>query len=368
MKTRRCIGFVIFTVLIISFFLVSKESFACTGILTKTQDNNYIFARSMEFGTDLMTFDLIAVPRNYKFTGQTPLGKPGMTWETKYGYTGFSPFGIPLIADGVNEKGLSCGVFFLPGYAVYETVTEKEHSKTISCIDVASFILGTCANVSEAKEKISKIHVVGIQAPQWGFVPPLRYMIADASGDSAIIEYTEGKLHIYNNEVNAITNSPPYPWHLTNLKNYIGLKPMNDPAIKVNGTEITQIGQGSGGLGLPGDFTPSSRFVRAVFFANTAFLGKDIGEGIGVAFHILNQFDIPRGAIRGNEAGKTVSDTTQWTSASDLTNHRYFYHTYSDRNVRMIDLKEFDLDGKSIKTIIDVQKPGKITDVTGELK
>ena len=170
MKKYRGISFIVSMIIMLSFVFVAKDCFACTGILTKTQDNNYIFARSMEFGTDMMTFDLIAVPRHYKFTGQTTLGKPGMAWETKYGYTGFSPFGVPLIADGVNEKGLSCGVFFLPGYAIYENVTEKDYPKTISCIDVASLILGTCANVSEAKEKISKIHVTSVQAPGWGFL------------------------------------------------------------------------------------------------------------------------------------------------------------------------------------------------------
>ncbi len=363
-KSSR-VSLIIFAMFILS--LVSKESFACTGILTKTQDNNYIFARTMEFGTDLMTFDLIAVPRNYKFTGQAPSGKPGMAWETKYGYTGFNPFGALLVADGLNEKGLFCGVFYLPGYTKYEDVSEKDYPNTISCLDLPSWILGTCATVSEVKEKLPKIHVCSFEVPG-EISPPLRYMLADATGDAIIVEYAEGKLNIYNNEVNAITNSPNYPWHLTNLKNYIGLKPLNNPEIKINGTEIIQFGQGSGAIGLPGDFTPPSRFVRAVFFANTAFPGKDVDEGIGVAFHILNQFDIPRGSIRGNESGKVVSDTTQWTSASDLTNRRYFYHTYNDRSVRVIDLKKINLNSPKIMSIKDIQSPGKIKDVSHELK
>jgi len=322
----------------------------------------------MEFGSDQMHFDLIFIPRNYEYTGQTLSGKPGMSWKSAYAHVGFNAFDMPLVVDGVNEKGLNCGSFMFPGYAKYEKLTEDEYSRAVSAIDLPSWILSTCASTSEVREQLPKIRVCGARMPDSDSFWTLHYMVSDETGDSIIVEYTAGKLNIYPNEVNAITNSPAYPWQRTNLKNYIGLKPDNNPPIKIDGTEFTQFGQGSGAIGLPGDFTPPSRFVRATFFSRTAYQGKDVDEGINIAFHILDQFDIPKGSIRAKEDGKITADSTQWTSASDLKNRRYFFHTYHDRSVKMIDLNELDLNAKDIKSIKDVQEPGKIKNISDQLK
>ncbi len=350
--------------------VLTTSAEACTGIQIKTQDNNYIFARSMEFADSFMPHDLIAVPRNYKFVGQTPTGKPGMPWQVKYGFVGFAPSGEKLIDDGLNEKGLHVGGFFFPGYAQYENVAEADYPSTISCLEVASWVLANCSSVAEAREQLPKIHVSSVAATELGYSPPLHMFISDKSGDAAIVEYVAGKLNIYDNKVNVITNSPDYIWQTANLRNYIGIEAANKPAITINGNQFAQFGQGSGAIGLPGDFTPPSRFVRAVFLVNTALQGKNIDEGIAVAFHILNQFDIPLGAVKGEQDGVTTYDTTQWTCASDLTNSRYFYHTYNDRSVRMIDLKELDLNAADVKVVKvkDVQKPGQVKDVSAELK
>ena len=341
---------------------------ACTGIITKTQDNNYIMGRSMEFASDFISHHLIFVPRNFKYTGQTPSGKPGMPWMTIYAHVGFSPSTLPIVDDGINEKGLYCGGFFHPGYAKYETVVEKDFPKTISSDDIGSWILSTCATASEVRERLPKIHVCGVVNPQLGYVAPMHCLVIDKTGDAVIIEYLEGKLVMYDNKANVITNSPVYTWHIENLRNYIALKPDNAATIKINGNDFVQFGQGSGAIGLPGDFTPPSRFVRAAFLARSVFQGKNVDEGIGMAFHIMNQFDIPLGAVRGMQGNKPANDTTQWTSVSDLTNARYFYHTYNDRSVRVIDFKKLDLNASTVKSIEDIQQPGKITDVSGQLK
>ncbi len=367
---KKQIGFFVVAVFLFSLVLTFTNAFACTGIQIKTQDGNYIFARSMEFADSFMPHDLVAVPRNYRFVGQTPAGKPGMPWKVKYGYVGFAPPGEKLVDDGLNEKGLHVGGFFFPGYAQYEKVAEADYPSTISCLEVVSWILANCSSVAQAREELQKIHVAAVVFTKLGYAPPLHMFISDKSGDTAIVEYTAGKLNIYDNKVNVITNSPDYIWQTTNLRNYIGLKAENNPAMTINGNKFAQLGQGSGALGLPGDFTPPSRFVRAVFLVNSALPSKNIDEGIANAFHILNQFDIPLGAVKGEEGGVTTYDTTQWTSASDLTNARYFYHTYNDRSVRMVDLKELDLNAADAKVIKDqdVQKPGQVKDVSDQLK
>lgn len=366
------ISYPVIVILCLSLFFlgisVGVNSYACTGIRLQTEDGNYIFARTLEFGADFIWHTVIAVPRGYNYVGYTPTGKPGMAWQAKYAYVGFAPLGLPVVDDGLNEKGLACGGFFLPGYAKYEDVTEKDYPRAIGNVDVVAWILSNCADVNDVRRKLPEVYVCPVAPPQLGYVAPLHFFVADRSGDAVVIEYLEGKLNIYENEVNVITNSPAYPWHLQNLRNYIALKPENQPAITINGYEFAQFGQGSGAIGLPGDFSPPSRFVRAQFFANSAFRGQDVDEGVRIAFHILNQFDIPKGSMRGMEAGKPVNDTTQWTSAADLTNTRYFYHTYNDRSVRMIDLKNLDLNAPGIKSIQDIEKEGEFKDVTGQLK
>ncbi len=120
-------------------------------------------------------------------------------------------------------------------------------------------------------------------------------------------------------------------------------------------------------LGLPGDFTPPSRFVRAVAFSKSALPVDTAREGVLQAFHILNQFDIPKGAARGVEDGHMVADYTLWTSVSDLTNRRYYYRTFENSRIRMVDLKAVDLKGKDIRTI-SMQGGEQIEDVTAQGK
>jgi len=370
MKKTIFFRFILSAMLVFSFAsaLVSVESYACTGVRIKTDDGNYIFGRTMEFAESFLPHDLIAVPRKYKYTGQTSSGKPGMPWQAKYAFVGFNPQGLMLVDDGLNEKGLACGGFLFPGYAKFEDVNEKDYPTTISCLELISWILGNCASVAEVREQLPKIHVCGVIMPQLGSVAPFHCMVSDKTGDSIIIEPIAGKLNIYDNKANVITNSPVYEWHTENLRNYIALKPENSPAIKINKYDFASFGQGSGLIGIPGDYSSPSRFIRAAILANAAFQGKNIDEGIGIFFHIMNSFDIPRGAVRGMEGNKSFYDTTQWTSASDLTNGRYFYHTHGDRSVRVIVLKKLDLDAKDIKIIQDVQRPGEIRDVSDQLK
>jgi len=367
MNKQRGIGLSVIGAIAVLSVMAAVESQACTGIRLKTKDGDTVFARTMEFGAEMVSFDLIAVPRAYTYKGHTPSQAPGMAWKAQYAHAGFGPFGMPMVADGLNEKGLACGAFFFPGYAKYETVTEVDYPQTISCLDLTAWILSTCATVAEVRERLPKIHVCGAVLDAWGIIPPLHYVVTDDTGDSIVIEYVEGKLSIYDNKIGVITNSPTYDWHLTNLRNYIGLKAVNDPAISINSMKLEQFGQGSGAIGLPGDFTPPSRFVRAAFLVQETYPAKDTDDGIAAAFRILNQFDIPQGAVRNVQGNKVVADTTQWTSATDLKNRRYYFHTYNNRMVRMVDLNKLDLNAPAVKSL-NVQGPGKIEDISAELK
>ena len=183
------------------------------------------------------------------------------------------------------------------------------------------------------------------------FSPTFHYVVHDAQGHSAVIEFVGGKLHVYDNPLGVVTNSPTFDWHQTNLRNFIHLSPDNAKPIVEAGETLRGFGQGTGMWGLPGDFTPPSRFVRAVAFTQTAPPTDNAEQCVQQAFHILNQFDLPRGAIREKDNGQVADDFTNWTTAADLKHLRYYFNTYKSRVIRMVDLNKLDLNAKSIKTI-----------------
>jgi choloylglycine hydrolase len=123
--------------------------------------------------------------------------------------------------------------------------------------------------------------------------------------------------------------------------------------VELGGVKLMPFGQGSGMLGLPGDFTPPSRFVRAAAFSHAVLPSRTGPEAILEAFHVLNNFDIPKGAARDRELdahGNVVADYTLWTSASDLKARRFYFRTYENSQIRMIDLTRQKLDAPAIVT------------------
>ena len=330
-------------------FNVPKAS-ACTGIRITPKDGSVIFARTLEFADDLHS-NIIVIPREKEFAGTSPGDKLGRRWKAKYGIVGANAFGMPAIIDGVNEKGLAVGLFYFPGYAKYQDVKEQDADKALAPWELGVYLLGRCASVKEAVEAARGVRVGEVVQKDLGFVPPCHYIVNDANRRCVVLEYVDGDLKIHDNPLAVMSNSPTFDWHVTNLRNYVNLSVTNVPPVPVAGIKLPGFGQGSGMLGLPGDFTPPSRFVRAVAFSQSALPVATAHEGVLQAFHILNQFDIPKGAARGVEHGKEVADYTLWTGASDLKNLRYYFHTFDSRRIRMIDLKKVDLDAKEIKTI-----------------
>jgi choloylglycine hydrolase len=152
-------------------------------------------------------------------------------------------------------------------------------------------------------------------------------------------------MHFYENPLGVLTNSPGIEWHWANLNNYINLQPGSAPEHSFGPLEMKNFGHGSGMLGLPGDFTPPSRFVRAAFFQLTAPQQTDAEGSIFQAFHILNNFDIPTGTeVAWGKASTDLPSATQFTVASDTHNRMLYYRTMYNSNIRCIDLKRVDFD------------------------
>ena len=189
---------------------------------------------------------------------------------------GANAFGLPLIVDGLNEKGLAVGIFYFPGYAKYQAVADGEIDQALAPHELATYLLGTCAGVDEAVEAARGVKVGDVVVEEFGFVPPVHYVVHDAAGRCAVIEHVDGRLTVHDNPLGVVTNAPTFDWHVTNLRNYINLSVTDVPRVTWAAASSPAFGMGSGMHGLPGDFTPPSRFVRAAAFAQAAS-----GRGFG---------------------------------------------------------------------------------------
>ncbi len=332
--------------------LPTQHAAACTGIMLRARDGSIVHGRTVEFATPIDT-TIAVVPRGYGFVGQTPKGD-GLKYTSKYACVGIITFTDVKILDGVNEAGLSVGSFFFPGFADYAPVTAENQSKGISPADFPNWILTQFATVDEARQAIQSgaVVVTPTVIQNWGpQSPPFHYIVYDKTGACIVVEPTGGRLVIFDNPLGAFTNSPTFDWHVTNLRNYIALNPRNASPIEIDGLTLSQLGEGSGMLALPGDFTPPSRFIRAAVFSATAIASDTSVKAVEQVFHILNNFDIPVGAVRDESQGVMHTDYTMLTVARDPSNLHYYYKSYDDQTLRMFDLKQFDPDAKTIKML-----------------
>lgn len=155
-----------------------------------------------------------------------------------------------------------------------------------------------------------------------------------------MVEPVDGTLKVHDAPLGVITNSPTYDWHMTNLANYLNLTPTDITSATLGDVKLEAFGTGAGLHGLPGDFTPPSRFVRAAIYGASAAPNATADEAVLSAFHILNQFDIPKGSVKGSVVSSTSDEITEWTAVSDLKNLRWYFRTHADQSIHMVDLAE----------------------------
>jgi choloylglycine hydrolase len=355
---------------------------ACTAFQIKSNDGAQIYFRSMEFGYPFNSKVLVA-PRGSEFTGTAPGGKPGKKWTAKYGFVGLNVDIEPtLVADGQNEKGLAIGMLYLPGFSEYLPAEAAPQDKAIGSWEVANFLLSNCATVEEAVAALKD----DVYVAQQEFVPfkevlAVHYWIGDSTGKVVIAEYVSGKLSIHDAPLGTLTNSPPYNWQEINVSNYVDLSPVNVAERTLGKFTAVNYGQGSGAVGLPGDMTPPSRFIRAALFSHWATPGATANDTVNLGFHVLNTFDIFNGAIQSDTAVQTANtkgflnstgqpklvntDTTEWAVAHDRTNLKTYVRTYGGLQIQMVDLKTIDFDQPGMR-VIALQNDFAPEDITGK--
>lgn len=330
----------------------------CTSLRINAGDGTVLVGRTMEYALDI-NWELRAVPRGVEQSSMLPDG-PGLTWQGRYGYVGtgagettVAGSSMPAqasVPDGINEQGLYAGLLYLPDYAEYEDPAGAARTRLIAPIDLAAYVLATCATVAEAVCVVEHAVVCAVPMPVIG-VPPLHLVLHDRSGAAAVVEWVGGTRHVHDNPTGVATNSPPLDWHLVNLRNYVNQTALDVPPVTVDGMTLAPLGEGSGMLGLPGDFTPPSRFVRAAAFAAAARKPATAAEGLGTVMHLLSSFDITKGVIRDRSAavlagsqGDGAGDYTSFRAACELgTAPAYTVQTYDDATPRRVALQDIEL-------------------------
>ncbi len=340
---------------------------ACTGIRLVAKDGGVAPGRTLEFGVDLES-DVIIIPKGTAITGSTPDGGKGIAYTTKFGAVGANGAGLPDIIDGINDQGLYVGLFYFPGYGSFAETTKENAARALAPYEYGTWLLGNFASVDEVKANFEKVVVVPVVVDAIKEAPPVHFVIHDRSGKSVVIEPADHGLKIYDNPLGVLTNAPTFDWHMTNLRNYINLTATNVPPVDLSGLKLAQFGQGSGMRGLPGDFTPPSRLARAVAFSQAAPQPQTAPEAVLQVFHILNNFDIPYGAVRDAHDGLKHADYTLWTSAADLKNLKWYFKTFNDQSIRSVDLGTAVAAAKGKIRYIKMDSKQPVRDVSKDLK
>ncbi len=341
---------------------------ACTALHLRAKDGGVVVGRTMEFGMDVQS-DGVIVPAGTKLASSLPEKSQGIQYTTKYGMVGLNFLQKHMIVDGVNEKGLYVGALYLPGYADYPEGKPEDAAKSMAPEDYVAWLLADFATVAEVKANFNKVILVQHHIKEIGGSSfPGHFLVTDSSGASVVIEPTDRTLKIFDNPLGVLTNSPTFDWHMINLSNYVNLSATNVPMIDLHGAIIPHFGQGSGMVGLPGDYTPPSRFIRAVAFSQSAVQEATAGATVLQVFHVMNAFDIPFGVIREKHNNTIHYDYTQWTSAVDLKNITYSVRTYKDQSIRSIDVgKALTAAGSKIRVIeLDAKQP--VADISTAFK
>jgi len=351
--------------LLVVVAVTAASSYACTSFRVKTKEGYVFYGRTLE-GQSFAS-SISVVPKGTEYVGTLPEGKQnGLKWTTKYGMVGMNAGGLPQLIDGINDQGLTAGNLFFPGYADYQAFDLQKANRSIAQYEVITWILSNFATVAEVKEGIKNVRVCRVVSDQVGDLP-LHYTIHDPQGNSLVIEHVKGELKVYDNPIGVMTNSPTFDWHLTNLRNYVSLSPNNPRPVTVDGVKGTGFGQGGGMLGLPGDYSPPSRFVRIAALVTSALPAKGYDEGLNLAMTIVDTVDIAKGTVRDLSGKTTEYDTTCWAVAVDLGQKKYYYRRYFNKDWRCVDIMKA-LDGAKGIMTISIDQPPTYKDVTNTAK
>ncbi len=308
----------------------------CTAITYKS--DNFYFGRTLDY-TKSFGESIVITPRNYIFDFRD---KGIMQKHYAIIGTAFIKNDYPLYYDAVNEAGLCIAGLNFVGNAVFSAKTPLKDN--IAVFELIPWILGQCANVKEAKEKLKNINITATPFSKSLPVAELHWIIADKESCITVESVKDG-LRIYKNPVGVLTNNPPFPMQMFNLSNFINLTPKPPKNRFSDKLDLKPYSRGMGALGLPGDLSSQSRFVRAAFTKLNSKNEKEEGSSVSQFFHILETVNVARGCSV-TEDGK--NNTTIYTCCMNADKGVYYYTTYNNRQITAVDMHLERLDGNTL--------------------
>lgn len=308
----------------------------CTSITYVTKD--HYFGRNFDY--EISYDEEVAItPRNYilEFRKVENL-------NTHYAMIGIvsGVADYPLYYDAMNEKGLCMAGLNFEGYAHYnEYMKGKEN---ISPYEFIPYILGQCTTVNEAKKLLNNLNLVNINFSDNLPLSPLHWILADKE-ESIVIESMDDGIHIYNNPVGVLTNNPPFEYQLFNLNNYRSLSsgtPKNNFSKQI---DLEVYSRGMGGIGLPGDLSSTSRFIRASFTKLNSISGSSEDESVSQFFHILGSVEQQKGLC---DVGGGKYEYTIYSSCCNADKGIYYYRTYENNQIIALNMFKEELNSDRI--------------------
>lgn len=317
----------------------------CTAVTYKTKD--FYFGRTLDYEFSYVE-EITVMPRNFSLSFRF-----GEEWEQHYAVIGMAYVleDYPLYYDAANEKGLCMAGLNFVGNAFYNNPIEGKEN--VAQFEMIPYILSRCACVSQARELLSRINIT--DTPFNGELPAacLHWIIADKNG-CITVEMTKEGLQIYENRVGVLTNNPPFERQMFSLNNYMHLSPCQPQNSFSDRISLEHYSRGMGALGLPGDLSSQSRFIRAAFVKLNSVSGEGEAESVGQFFHITDSVAQPRGCCQV-EKGKY--EITVYSSCINADKGIYYYTTYENRQISAVDMNKEDLDGNTLSRYPLIKEP-----------
>ena len=308
----------------------------CTAATYKTKD--FYFGRTLDY--EFSYGDEVTItPRNFPFHFR----EQG-NLNTHYAIMGMAHVidNCPLYYDAINEKGLGMAGLNFVGNAVYRE--QEEGKDNVAQFEFIPWILSQCATVKEARRFVEKINLLNTPFNEKLPVAQLHWIISDRE-ESITIESVKEGINIYENPVGVLTNNPPFDKQMFNLNNYMHLSaksPENNFSKDLN---LTTYSRGMGAIGLPGDLSSQSRFVRVAFTKMNSISGDGEMESVSQFFHILNSVDQQRGCCELDDGKYEI---TLYTSCCNTDKGIYYYTTYNNHQITAVDMHKENLEGNEL--------------------
>jgi penicillin V acylase-like amidase (Ntn superfamily) len=347
-------------------FLLSAVFFrsgvqACTTLSVADAKGGVYFGRTMEMALDF-PYQITAFPAGQQITSKLRDGRLGLRYRTKHRIVAVTvPLTSPTdlkIVEGVNEAGLTFSMLAFP--AVGPEADPDGTRKALAAVDLGSWALGQFTTTAEVKAALQAQPVILTALSVMGnSKTPFHYVLHDRSGAAIVIEYVGGKQMIYDNPVNVMTNGPGFSWHLTNLSNYSFLTNVDQSRGTFGALTVVAPDSGVATSGLPSANTSVGRFVRAAYYSQYAKRADSPDDAVRILAHVMNNFDRPVdltidaasslvnsdgavGAILSmqKKAPAFLSESTKWTSLTDLNRGRLYIRPQNAMNYTMVDLRK----------------------------